>query len=66
MVGTVKVREVLETDDGVTRVTRLVLRLVRTTTGEPRLKLVPLRMMLPEVMVLALMLVKVGDCASVR
>lgn len=59
--GTAKVREVLDTVEGVTSVTRLVLRLVRTTMGDPRLKLVPLRTILPEVMVLALILVNVGD-----
>lgn len=51
----------LDTAEGVTLVVRLVLRLVRMTMGEPRLKFVPLRTILPEVMVFELILVSVGD-----
>lgn len=62
--GRVKTIEVAEEEDGVTLLYRPVFLLVRMTRGEPRLRFVPLRVMLPVVIVLVDMLVRDGDCAK--
>lgn len=59
--GTVKVTEEAEAAEGLTSDTRPVFLLVRTTTGVPRLRFDPLRVIAPAEMELVEMLDRTGD-----
>jgi hypothetical protein len=59
--GIVKVMEVAVVEVGVTTLTKLVFLCVKTTTGVPRLKLLPVSVTLPEEMELTDIEVNLGD-----